>query len=374
MTLSDAKALFGFNDTYTRDDVNKKYKGLAIKFHPDKGGTIKQMQELNAAKEILLKTSNNANTASQYSNTASQYSDEDKEFIGQQVKKTVLNYFRNLNLEVFKTYFEKIFNTRFTYKKEDNFSRLEFFKWVVHGYQSAIVTVTFTSIDRTKIIIFNIGLEVGDLYYRIFKGTSLDASQYSVWYSTSISADKKVQKLDRTNYHSTNMKEIFTNPMIIFPQDKLEKIAQNKKRANSKLKKSDFEFLFMQKYNCSLVKTYGSSTNYLLNVLDGIVIEFSRNVMTLRNRQKFVSYSVSKPIVQTRRKDSGTLQNRLESIYQNNFKGEQQLFVIGYLEEDENTYKFFDEYLYRFSNAKTEDEFCNVLKDFYKNYPKSDIS
>ena len=55
LSYSDALKLFNLDKDYTENDVLKKYKRLAIKFHPDKGGDVEKMQDLNYAKDLLLK-------------------------------------------------------------------------------------------------------------------------------------------------------------------------------------------------------------------------------------------------------------------------------------------------------------------------------
>ena len=55
LSYSEALKLFNLDKDYTENDVLKKYKRLAIKFHPDKGGDVEKMQDLNYAKDLLLK-------------------------------------------------------------------------------------------------------------------------------------------------------------------------------------------------------------------------------------------------------------------------------------------------------------------------------
>ena len=57
MTREIALELFGFGVNYkpTVREIEKKYKKLALVRHPNKGGTTKEMQWLNSAKDLLLK-------------------------------------------------------------------------------------------------------------------------------------------------------------------------------------------------------------------------------------------------------------------------------------------------------------------------------
>ena len=48
-----ALQLFNLKENFTLEDLNERYKKLAFKMHPDHGGSITKMQELNNGKKIL---------------------------------------------------------------------------------------------------------------------------------------------------------------------------------------------------------------------------------------------------------------------------------------------------------------------------------
>lgn len=54
MTIENAVRLMGLTLSYTEEDVNRVYKQLAKKHHPDVGGLESNFKLLNQAKEILL--------------------------------------------------------------------------------------------------------------------------------------------------------------------------------------------------------------------------------------------------------------------------------------------------------------------------------
>ena len=53
--LNNACAMFGLQRGCSREEVDKAYRKLALRSHPDKQGNSDVMQELNAARDLLRK-------------------------------------------------------------------------------------------------------------------------------------------------------------------------------------------------------------------------------------------------------------------------------------------------------------------------------
>ena len=55
--VSKAKEFFGFTSSPTKEEIKKRYKELAKKYHPDiNDGNDEKMKELNHYRDILMKT------------------------------------------------------------------------------------------------------------------------------------------------------------------------------------------------------------------------------------------------------------------------------------------------------------------------------
>ena len=55
--VAKAKEFFGFTSTPSKEEIKKRYKELAKKYHPDiNDGNDEKMKELNHYRDILMKT------------------------------------------------------------------------------------------------------------------------------------------------------------------------------------------------------------------------------------------------------------------------------------------------------------------------------
>jgi hypothetical protein len=55
MSASDARAMLGVGADASRDEIEAAYKRLMMRVHPDHGGASGLAQQLNAARDVLLK-------------------------------------------------------------------------------------------------------------------------------------------------------------------------------------------------------------------------------------------------------------------------------------------------------------------------------
>ena len=233
LSYSEALKLFNLDKDYTENDVLKKYKRLAIKFHPDKGGDVEKMQDLNYAKDLLLK--NVIKDLKQPESRESKKSDY--EFLKKQTEKLCKEYFDNLNPDVFVEYFNEMFNDSFKYTVTD-FTDYSIF----YGKH-----VKFFNAGKTKLIDLDIWLRFDDVYRSIANG-NLSSPDMKVTYETKLFIDGKRQRVKQKTYNDYGKKEIFRDPTIIFERKKLKAIAQGEKRKGNILKKRDFEYLFENKF------------------------------------------------------------------------------------------------------------------------------
>lgn len=53
MSSSDARKVLGLSSNYTDDQLKTAYKKMAVANHPDKGGSVAKMQQINVARDVL---------------------------------------------------------------------------------------------------------------------------------------------------------------------------------------------------------------------------------------------------------------------------------------------------------------------------------
>ena len=184
LSYSEALKLFNLDKDYTENDVLKKYKRLAIKFHPDKGGDVEKMQDLNYAKDLLLK-----NVIKDFKQPESRESKKsDYEFLKKQTEKLCKEYFDNLNPDVYVEYFNEMFNDSFKYTVTD-------FNSFFYGKH-----VKFFNAGKTKMIDLDIWLRFDDVYSSIANG-NLSSPDMKVTYETKLFIDGKRQRVKQKTYN-----------------------------------------------------------------------------------------------------------------------------------------------------------------------------
>lgn len=327
ITYSEAMKLFGFKGSYTKDQVNKQFKKLAIMHHPDRGGSTEEMQDVNDAREILLKSASYPTDDSKKKPDAYEYSKEEKkreaDFIQKQVLDTIDNFFSNLNEELFKFYFQSIFGVPFTYSTKSNLSdkKPDLFKWV---------EVEFRSSDGSKIISFDVSVDYYRLSDTIRKGTTLDNGGLYVYYQTDLFIDGKKQKVKQTLYNNADKVEILTKPEVMFPSKKLNDIINGKTRKNTAIKKADFESLFLKKYKGSRAE----NTYYIpITTAKGVKLCILRPVIMRVGTYSVYCVDVSRFMSDVKEPDE--LRSKATSI----FRGAHDLC------ETPETLEFFDSWL-----------------------------
>lgn len=83
-----------FNNPQTLEELKKQYKQLALEHHPDRGGAVKDMQEINAEYDLLfarLKDTHATASGEQYTKATSERANEFKDLINKLINLDAIN-------------------------------------------------------------------------------------------------------------------------------------------------------------------------------------------------------------------------------------------------------------------------------------------
>jgi curved DNA-binding protein CbpA len=248
ITQKEAEDFLGLSNNWTQDDVEKAYKKLSLKYHPDKGGDVKDMQKLNAARKTLKKKK---------SSSKFDWDSLNKEYdtLKQQIQIELENKFHP---EDFIAYFKKVFPTNtFTFKVERPWKNNHYagvkFKFQNKRKDKAFevdIFANLTDVKQTKEMLAN----SSDISYPV--------SIYAYGYT-----NKKKIKVFSHDYKKSN-KHGEIKPETIFPKAKITK------KQTRKFSKRDM-LLFMKNETNSII----SGDNYFIPTKDGLYVRIYRSVI-----------------------------------------------------------------------------------------------
>jgi hypothetical protein len=142
MNLKDARTMLGVSRDCSLTELNKRYRIMALKLHPDKNGNTPDataaFQELNAAYHTLLPgatpDANEANEANEDDNNADNNADNATSYSA-----------------IFMNFMKSLFKRKDNYKKDEsnrvNQALLDLLHRIVHDYASVSVNAALDSLD-----------------------------------------------------------------------------------------------------------------------------------------------------------------------------------------------------------------------------------
>jgi hypothetical protein len=142
MIIKDARTILGVSRDCSLTELNKRYRIMALKLHPDKNGNTPDataaFQELNAAYHTLLPgatpDANEANEANEDDNNADNNADNATSYSA-----------------IFMNFMKSLFKRKDNYKKDEstrvNQALLDLLHRIVHDYASVSVNAALDSLD-----------------------------------------------------------------------------------------------------------------------------------------------------------------------------------------------------------------------------------
>lgn len=243
LSIEDALKIFNMKATpSTKAELDKIYKQLALKNHPDLGGSLDMMKKINMAKDVLSK---NIGTNTRY------MSPEDrKKFHDEYVEKMnylfqmVIKFFERIDQNAYKTFFENIYGKDF--KVSLNIPKKEY----KNTGDTPFAELVIKSKDNNEIFTVHLDCNMPHLYDNVYEKSNVSTSTVAFdyyTYSEAFTSGKK-QVITRERYVKNSNTDILTKPEVIFPKARMEKLAAGVVRKNSTLKKRDFEAMLKMQY------------------------------------------------------------------------------------------------------------------------------
>lgn len=227
LTYDEAKKIFGITSDISTSELKSKYKQLALKNHPDRGGSVTAMQDINQAYEILSnKSSGTQSRQSSRDFWKDQREKEAKETAN--FEKYITPIVRkNLNGAKFVAYLQGIFNQPFKEHTSYGFNKGSYsggYFWVKSIYRSEDGE-NFVTVESTFFKPHNTG------------GLSASENDFNFTINVLILAGTKKIKLTPRTYTSASDISTIGKPEILLPKDKFVK--QLSKKSSKKFSKKD---------------------------------------------------------------------------------------------------------------------------------------
>lgn len=232
MTPTDALKVFGYSDfSFSSSELKSKYKQLAIKHHPDKGGDLALMQKVNSAYDLLAGNSNSILSPS--SRESREERDRKAQLFAQVAMKAVDDKFDS---HAFTNHFQLVFGEPFTVSITKGMPKPGAIS------NSIWFRAEFSNADRTTVLDLNISVDFVELYHS--NALAPEDLGLTMLITTTILCNRRKVKLSQNNYVWNKDYKILANPESIFPKAKLEK--NKAKDSNRKMAKRDVLLTFQK--------------------------------------------------------------------------------------------------------------------------------
>ena len=257
MTVQDALKVFGLTSVPTDKELSIRYKELAKKFHPDRGGSVSDMQRLNAANDYLK-----SYAGTDHQQAFKSQKDINKEYWNLAAgAKAILK--KKFKPEAYTAYFENIFQKRFT-------ANVTFYPEKKEGASPyyAGIKAKFSSDDGESYFDLDISIYLTDMRRNTsLSGADIDINLHVVAYGFH---NNRKQKMAQRDWKFTNTHSILEDPKAVFPEAKLKKSISAK---NKKFTRKDAQLFLEKKLNANVTNDCA-----WIPLEDGIQIVICRQV------------------------------------------------------------------------------------------------
>lgn len=263
MSYPEALALFGLKSAEASDKefLKKKYRELATRHHPDRGGDLIMMQRVNAAYDILAK-----GTSSLGAVFRDPEWQKERELQVNATRAVVKKTFEEIiDIQKYVKHFESIFGEKFT--AIPNFGERA-------GDATLQYRVEFSTQDRLKVLEFDLYINFNNMIGKLY--TKRDQFDITVMSQVYIVINRKRVKLSQARYNFKQSLKAFSDPETIFPKSKL--LQQIEKTQGKKLTKKDVIGTFSKELKASVSES-GGQVYATVKFGEDLTIQFIRTTL-----------------------------------------------------------------------------------------------
>lgn len=273
MSLTQAQKVFGIDNIPDLETLKNIHKKLVIKHHPDRGGDLTTMQNVNAAFDLLKKNTGVAGT------TKATRFNWDEVYAKNKIKFGLMRDFfaKTFDVEKFKSYLENIFEASLSYKVVDNTPK-EFFKGkgITDSQYSTFYNAEIHFYTEDKKTYFAVNYSISDVTPQTGALGSSEIDERDIMYSissyTSIFYQNKKVKLSQNswNYQYNIGIKKFLDPKELFPEVKIKKALS--KSTTKAFKKADMMLGLKRELDASFDKEniflypFGKDAKYYIRI------------------------------------------------------------------------------------------------------------
>lgn len=238
ITLDQALSVLDLKSSDLGDlsKLKTAYRNASLKYHPDKGGTVEQQQNVNAAYELLQKYKG--------STPAGKFDWEANDRENYEMGKRILEQLKaTINPKNFTDYFKGIYNTTFNFEIKNERPTGEFKKY--GSYYFAGFSIIFFDAEKDIVFTMDVRCNISDAK----RTSSLGSGQGNISYNLSITSyglfNNKKLKLSARDWKMTTNHDTLIQPELTFPAEKLNKF--KKTSITKQFKRADMLTLLKNK-------------------------------------------------------------------------------------------------------------------------------
>lgn len=221
-TFEDALNMFNITQVPDASTLKDLYRTLSKNNHPDKGGDLEVMKDINAAYDLLKDNIGKGSSGSSRNN----WKDIERQWEERnhrEMDKMEAMFENEFNIEELVSYLQPFTESELQYTVEDNLSRLRNWTSAFLPYQA---TVEVFNVDMTTV--FHVDYSISYNYNNGGGLSSNDIDEKDILYTVSINAniyhDRRKEKLSQNDFRYGVGHNILSDYEKVFPSKKLTKI------------------------------------------------------------------------------------------------------------------------------------------------------